>query len=289
MAQLPAPSALTASGFRIGEPLAGIGPLAVRVAGTGGPWIVLIHGLGRVAAAWGRVAEATGAECRLVLPDNPGLGRSSHLPVPRSIEGHARLHAETLENLGAGPAIHLAGLSLGGMIAPVLASRLGARCASLTLFSTSSRETGFWRLDPFSLLRMAGRVIRTLSIDHRVNMPELVRPSVLANEPGLSRILDKLQKAEGFSARAGFQQLVAAARFKIGPYVTGLPARKLVAVGTDDLLVPPSHSRRLAHRIAAPLLEIPGAAHDLGLDAPSEVARILLAMAHGEDPRAMIP
>lgn len=274
--------------FRIGPPVEGVGPLAVRVIGETGPAVVLIHGLGRVAAAWGRVAARLDGKVRLVLPDNPGLGKSSGLPVPKTIEEHAELHLRTLDALRI-ESLHVAGLSLGGMIAPALAARLGKRCASLTIFSASSRETGFWRLDPFSLLRMAGRVILTMGIDHRVNMPELVRPARLAAEPDLHLLVDRIQKAEGFSARNGLRQFGAAFIFRMGPHVAKLPERRLVVVGTDDLLVPPSNSERLARLLGAPILRIAEGAHDLGIDDPRAVAGILEAMATGADPASIRP
>lgn len=258
------------------DPVEGVGPLGVRVIGETGPVVVLIHGLGRVAATWAEVARHTRGHLRLVLPDNPGFGRSSHLPVPKTIEEHARLHRETLEALDLPPPYHCAGLSLGGMIAPALAAELGDRAASVVLFSSSSRESGFWRLSGWSLLRMAGRLITTLSFDHRVNMPELVRPAVLETDPGLAARLDALQAEEGFCARNGTRQLFAAVRWKIGGVLDRLPARRLVVVGSEDRLVPSSNSHRLAKLLECAIHVLEGHGHDLSADAPKEVADILI-------------
>ncbi|MAB88415.1 MAG: hypothetical protein CMJ90_03015 [Planctomycetes bacterium] len=262
--------------FEVPDPVHAAGPLGVRVVGNSGPVVVLVHGLGRVAACWGAVAALTRDHLRLVLPDNPGLGRSSHLPVPRTIAKHAELHRETLEALGLPPPYHCAGLSLGGMVAPELAAALGDRAASITLFSSSSRESGFWRLSGRSLCRMGGRALRHLSLDHRVNMPELVRPELLSADPQLPQRLDALQRAEGFSARNGTRQLFAAMRWKIGPIISQLPQHRLVVVGSDDKLVPPHNSHRLAQLLDCPIEVLDGRGHDLGQDAPDEVARVLM-------------
>jgi pimeloyl-ACP methyl ester carboxylesterase len=126
-----------------------------------------------------------------------------------------------------------------------------------------------------SMLRMAGRSVRTLSIDHRVNMPELVSPRLLEQHPDLWRRLDAVQDAEGFSAKAGTRQLLAAARFRMKPHLKSLPARRLVAVGKEDRLVPPANSRKLAQLLSVPLEVLAGRHHDLSLDAPETVAELL--------------
>jgi pimeloyl-ACP methyl ester carboxylesterase len=266
------------------DPVPGSGPLPLRILGAGGPTIVLVHGLGRVAATWALVARALEGRGRLVLPDNPGLGRALHLRVPATIEEHAELLVQSLDAADLQGPLHLAGLSLGGMIAPAAAARLGpGRCASLTVLSSSSRETGFWRLDPRALLRVAARALWTVSLDHRVNLPELVRPEILAAHPELPDELRRLQLAEGFRLSAGLRQLVAAARFRLRRHIQWLPTRRLVVVGSQDRLVPPRHSERLAELLRAPLWVLEGAGHDLGIDAPDEVARALLAAA-GDEP-----
>ncbi|NRA96586.1 MAG: alpha/beta hydrolase [Planctomycetes bacterium] len=262
--------------FELPDPVPGVGPLGVRVVGNDGPVVVLVHGLGRVAACWANVATHTRDRLRLVLPDNPGLGRSSHVRVPRTISEHAALHLETLEALHLPPPYHCAGLSLGGMVAPELAVALGDRAASVTLFSASARESGFWRLSGRSMCRMAARVIRHLSLDHRVNMPELVRPELLAADPELPHRLDALQRSEGFSSRNGTRQLLAAMRWKIRPILDRLPKRRLVVVGSNDRLVPAYNSHRLARLLNCPIQVLEGYGHDLGHDAPEEVARVLI-------------
>ena len=60
-----------------------------------------------------------------------------------------------------------------------------------------------------------------------------------------------------------------------------------MVVGTGDRMVPPWNSRNLARLIEAPLLELPGGGHDLGYDAPADMAEILCRMARGEDAAAL--
>lgn len=273
--------------FELGGIVEGAGPLGVRVLGDQGPTIHLIHGLGRVVAAFADVARALEGRARLVLVDNPGFGRSSSAPVPRTIEEHARLHVETLESLGLSSPVHVAGLSLGGMIAPVVARRLGSKAGSLAIFSSSSVETGFFRLSPTALLRMLGRVLLSLGLRHDVNMPEIVGEAVRKERPSMASDLDVIQEREGFKARHALSQIMAALRFHILPHKDHLPERTLIVVGSEDRLVSKGHSERLARLLGRPLLVLPGAAHDLGIDAPRWMAHILLEMASGRDPAAI--
>lgn len=269
------------------DPLDGVGPLGTRVIGKDGPPIVLVHGLGRVAASWAFVARHVAPTARLVIADNPGFGRSRHLSVPRTVAEHGEIWEQTLRALPIDPPFHVAGLSLGGMIAPVLASRLGGDCASLTVIGSSSRESGFWRLAGGSLLRMARRFLGCFRFDHRVNMPELVRPATLQRHPDLIDAINRMQQAEGFSGRNGFRQLLAANRFRLAPFLDVLPRRRLVVVGTGDRLVPPRNSHRLAKLLDAPLLELEDVGHDIGFDAPETCAALLLRMARGDAPDAI--
>ncbi len=251
--------------------------MSARVIGDRGPLIYLIHGLGRVSAAYSFVAAHLRDQARLVLVDNPGFGGSLNVGVPLSIRGHAALHRRTLDALGFDEPVHLAGLSLGGMIAPALAALLGRdRVASLSIFASSSLETGLWRLSPRSVARTLGRVLRTLSFDHHVQIGEIVRPEVIQTYPELSTHLDRLQRAEGFRFSHGTRQLIAASHFRLRPLRDQLPARTWAIVGEADRLVSPRHSERLAALLGCPLCIAPAAAHDFGLSAPRTMAACLL-------------
>ena len=257
------------------DPRPGVGPLGLRVLDGSGPPLVLIHGLGRAGSAWGPVLQRLRGGPTLLVPDNPGFGPSRALRVPLTIAAHARLHAATLRACGVPPPWAIVGLSLGGMIALALAAELGSDCSALAVLSSSARETGFWRLSPAALLRTTGRLLRHPGKSRAVVLPELYRPSVIAENPGLTAALDTLLAAEGFSVWASVRQVVAAARFRMQPYEDRLPARRLVAVGSADRFVPPRHSLRIAARLGVEPIVLEGRGHDLPVDDPDATAALL--------------
>ncbi len=255
-------------------------PLGARVLGDAEApaTLILIGGIAQIGASWAEVASrvhaATGA--RVVLPDNPGICLSRHVPVPRDCEGHARLHAQTLASLGITGAVHIAGLSLGSMIAAALAAKLGPRSLSLTLCAGSCKESGRLRLAPFSILRMTGRaLIGRGGLVGR--LPELVQARMLAEDPGLAERLLALRRSEGgFAKGVLWRQLLAAARFELVPLVPRLPHQRVVVVGTADRLVPASNSGRMAMLLGCSCRELAGHGHYLALDGAAELAQVLV-------------
>ena len=103
--------------------------LAVHVSGDGPRTAVLIHGMMSDHRAWHRVAaDLRGAGYRVVAVDLAGHGAS-----PRARRYSPRAWAddvvETLEPVLDGPPDLLMGHSLGGLVASLVAERVGARAA----------------------------------------------------------------------------------------------------------------------------------------------------------------
>jgi pimeloyl-ACP methyl ester carboxylesterase len=87
--------------------------------GWGEP-LLLLHGLGSRAADWALQFPSFAAEYRVIAPDLRGHGESDKPPGPYSIAQMAADVAALLGALEATPA-HVAGLSMGGMVALQLA------------------------------------------------------------------------------------------------------------------------------------------------------------------------
>jgi pimeloyl-ACP methyl ester carboxylesterase len=72
------------------------------------------------------------------------------------------------------------------------------------------------------------------------------------------------------------------------PHESGLPAQRLVAVGSADRFVPPANSLRIAARLGVAPVILEGRAHDLPIDDPDATAA-LLARFVGADPGVLSP
>lgn len=94
---------------------------AVRVveAGTGAP-VLLIHGVGLRAEAWGPQIEALSRDYHVMAVDMPGHGGSDMLPGEPLLPDYVRWAARVAEAIGLGP-LSVAGHSMGALIGGGLA------------------------------------------------------------------------------------------------------------------------------------------------------------------------
>lgn len=95
--------------------------LSVRVieAGAGAP-LLLIHGVGMRAEAWGPQIASLSADHRVVAVDLPGHGESDPLPDAPSLHDYVAWATRVILALGLGP-VSVAGHSMGSLIASGLA------------------------------------------------------------------------------------------------------------------------------------------------------------------------
>ncbi len=110
--------------------------LCYEVAGQGDP-LVLIHGLGSSARDWQYQIDFFVPFYKVIAPDLRGYGRSDKPRGPYSVSLFARDIAELITSLSIAPC-HLAGISLGGMVALQLAVDSPEIVRSLTLVNCGS-------------------------------------------------------------------------------------------------------------------------------------------------------
>ena len=113
----------------------------VYLEGGKGETMLFVHGFGAEKDSWGPFLRPFSRSYRLIVPDLPGFGESSHIPsasydVPTQVK---RLHrfVETI-NL---PPFHLVGVSLGGYISAYYASEYPERVKSLALMDAAGVES----------------------------------------------------------------------------------------------------------------------------------------------------
>jgi len=119
------------------------GRLRRRGARSAEPW-VLLHGLGSVAASWGRALYVLRRDCRLVVPELSALGGTRAPGGSLGLELGARLVARLIEEeLGGGP-LTVAGLSMGAWMAMRLAQTRPELVARLVLVDAAGYRDQDW-------------------------------------------------------------------------------------------------------------------------------------------------
>lgn len=109
----------------------------------GEPW-VLLHGLGSVAATWGKTLVRLRRDCRLIVPELSSFGGSQIPGEALDIRDGARVIARLIEKeFGRRPAT-VAGLSLGGWLAVRLALARPELVARLVLINTGGYRQQDW-------------------------------------------------------------------------------------------------------------------------------------------------
>ena len=111
----------------------------VRIDGPpGGTPVVMLHSLGTTGAIWDAQAAALARSFRVIRPDLRGHGLTACTPGPYSMEQLADDVAALLDGLGIHQT-HVAGISIGGMIAQAFAAKFAGRAASLILVDTAMK------------------------------------------------------------------------------------------------------------------------------------------------------
>lgn len=120
--------------------------LYYRDTGSGIP-VLLIHGFAEDGAVWNEVAGRLASDCRLLVPDLPGSGRSELSEETVSMESLAGTLKQLLDKEGIERCVFI-GHSMGGYISLAFAEQYPERMAALGFFhSTAYADTGEKKLN----------------------------------------------------------------------------------------------------------------------------------------------
>lgn len=111
---------------------------------SGEPWL-LLHGLGSTAMSWLPVLKALRGECRLIAPELSELGGTRAPGGSMTLERSAEVCAQLLEKEVPGRPATVAGISLGGWVATLLARNRPALIARLLLIDAAGYRDLDWR------------------------------------------------------------------------------------------------------------------------------------------------
>jgi pyruvate dehydrogenase E2 component (dihydrolipoamide acetyltransferase) len=238
------------------------GDLRYLVQGEGGEPLVLLHGFGGDLNNWLFNAGALSASRAVYALDLPGHGGS--VKEARDLAGALRefLGSQGLER------VHLAGHSMGGLVAGELAASDPDRVLSLTLIAPAGLgpEINAAYIDGFvaaSSRKELKPVLQTLFAD-----PSLVTRSMVDDVVKYKR-LDGVQGALSELRDQLFAGGAQARSLDLDAY----PGPLLVIWGAEDAIIPAAHAEHAPSRADVHVLD--GVGHSPHMEAAGEVNRLL--------------
>jgi len=264
------------------------------------PALLLIMGLGTQMVAWHEdfCAQLADEGFHVIRYDNRDTGRSTHLkdaptptlgqlvmrrpPAAYLLEDMANDAAGLLDCLGIEHA-HVAGVSMGGMIAQTLAATRPERVLSLTsiMSTTGSRRVGqpAYRVLPI-FLRQAPND-RDAFIEHTVTLFETIGSRGIERDDDELREVAGLMFDRGLDPRGSSRQLAAIiASGNRTNALRNITAPTVVVHGTADRLVRPSGGRATARAIpGAKLVKVEGMGHDMPRAAWDQIVSAIVSNA----------
>jgi 3-oxoadipate enol-lactonase len=256
--------------------------------GSGRP-VLLISGLGMAATSWWRTVPVLAQSLRVLAFDNRGVGRSDVTRGPYSLEQMADDAVAVLDAAGEESA-HVYGLSMGGMIAQVIALRHPTRVRALVLGASTAGGARHELPDEATLTFMARRA--SMSSEEAVWAAVPYNYGKGTRERHAGRIREDVTHRLRYPiTRAGYEaQLAAAWGHDTSHRLRWIAAPTLVVHGTDDRIVPITNGVRLADGIRGARLKVlRGAGHLYTTDAPEADRHVLHFLATAVTPPASRP
>lgn len=251
------------------------GDLEVAVHEWGaGPPLLMLHGLGDDHRAFRRLVGDLSLAHRVVAPDLRGHGGTS-LGRPDGTVGQLASDAvHLLDTLGL-DRVDLAGFSLGGTIALQVAIQAPARVRHLVGIATSSR-VGRAALAWYQERARAADAGRT-SLDALLaeDVVNLFRPSSPLAPKHLRLREQATADPRGFAN--GCRANLALGAAPLDPALGGITAPALLVAAAQDTLCPPRAAEIVVAGIPGARLElIEDSGHEIPLEQPEALARLLL-------------
>lgn len=231
-----------------------------------GPTLVLGPSLGTTTGLWEPALPRLAQRFRVVRYDHRGHGGSPVPPGPYRLDDLGGDVLALLDRLGVDRA-HVAGISLGGMVAMWLAANAPDRVDRLLPMCTTTRFT------PPSMWVARAAAVRADGLASIVDgvlarwLPPGASPELVA----AARTLMAGVPDEGYAATCAALEVA-----DLGPALERIAAPTLVVAGQLDPASPPADAERIAAGIAgARVAVVPGAAHLAVLSHPVEVAAVM--------------
>ncbi len=271
-----------------------------EIHGEGEP-LLLIEGLGYSTWMWFKQIPAFSREYKVIIFDNRGVGNTDKPDSEYTIGMMADDTAGLLKALGEDSA-HVLGVSMGGFIAEELALRYPDMVKSLVLVSTSSTGKGSMPMGSnlwSSFVKLWGLMPDVLEFSGKGSIP-MINSFGLTPEKRIRYGLSLAFTPEYFETHAeevdrivgwrlanpqpsyGWKrQLMAGIGFEASDRVSRIKALTLVVTGSEDRVVPPESSKRLAEEIPnSRIVTLEETGHLLFIEKAEEFNKIVLNFLH---------
>ncbi|MBW0102764.1 alpha/beta fold hydrolase [Pseudonocardia sp. KRD291] len=234
--------------------------------------VVLLHGVGLDHTVWDRVAPGPAGDGHTVhTPDLLGHGSAPDAPAGATLSDLAAPVADALADIGR--PVHLAGFSLGALVATRVALDHPDRVATLTLVSGVAGRAEDERAAVLGRLDRA-RVDLAATFDAAVD--RWFSAEWLAEAPDLAERVRTILAANRRKSYLSCYEVFARADAELWPWLPGLALPVVAMTGSEDPGSTPAMSQALAARVPHGRADIvPGARHLLPLERPDAVRAVL--------------
>ncbi len=237
----------------------------VRIDGDKGPWVMLAHGLATDMSMWDELAGALKNRYRVLRYDARGHGGTAPTEGDYTLDQLTEDAAGILDDLNI-EKVHIAGLSMGGMIAQGLMLDHSERVLSAVIadsrHTTTSEFTEAW-LSRAEVVRNGGIGAIVASTIERWSSAGLAQ-----RDPG---VLARMERMIRNTSATGYCGCAAAlARLNHGPRLGEIDTPTLVICGDEDHGAPPENSRQMHAMIkGSRFLVVEQAGHISNIEQPA--------------------
>jgi pimeloyl-ACP methyl ester carboxylesterase len=251
--------------------------MAYRVDGLGEP-VLLIGGFTMVKESWELQVAELAKHFRVVSFDNRGVGETTVPSQPFTVADMAADTVALMDALDIDSA-HVFGVSMGGLIAQVLALDHPQRVKKVVLGCTThgGRHAVQPQKEVMALLGKAADPSIPVEESVRMRLPVVFSERFMREEP--ERLEEFVRSSVQYypTPEGAAGQMGALSVFNVKRRLGEIRCPVLAITGSEDRMMPPENSRLLAEGIeGAEQYTVDEAGHNFFLEKPDEVNRVLI-------------
>ncbi|MGE3150621.1 MAG: alpha/beta fold hydrolase, partial [Pseudorhodoplanes sp.] len=236
-----------------------------------GPDLMLVHGVGARQENWERVVDLLKDRYRITRFDLRGNGRSERVPGPYTIEMLRDDALAVADEVGL-KRFHLAGHSLGGLVATALALAHPERLRGVAILSAACGRTPEEKATALKRMEMIGS--EEPGGHFQRSLPRWFTEEFVCDNPDIIADYAKRNRDNDPQCYAAVYRVLATTDFADELHKLKVPA--LVVTGEFDQGSNPRMSRLMAERIPdAELHILPKLRHSILIEAPQVIAPLL--------------